>query len=197
MTELPANPQEAIEISSQHDAVTLKRLTVNDAQFYFDLIDYDRSHLSRAHADGKPDLTAQNYPDVQTVIDSIENPVPNKYRFGTWDGNTMVGTNNLRIIAEGVGESGSWIGAQYVGHNYAARGRALLLEFAFTNLGLEKVESHVAIGNEASRKSVERSGYRLVEERDGEWIYIITRDDWLSAKDKKPSISDISSKGLA
>ncbi len=161
------------EIKSPDDSVFIRRLNLEDAQRYFELIEYDRAHLSQ-HGDA----TAEKYQTVEDVIKSLENPNPNKYRFGIWDGDVMVGTNNLTRLDDSTVESGSWVGKQYVGRHYAARGRARLLDFAFHDLHASRVISKIAIGNEASKKSIEQSGYSFVGTEADQWIYEISKEDY-------------------
>lgn len=172
MSEISITPKDLIEVSLPGDTVRIRELSLADAQSYFDLLDYDRAHLSQ-HGDN----TADKYQTVDDVIESIRNPQPNKFRFGIWDDDVMVGTNNLRVFSRS-GETGSWIGAEHKGHNYAARGRAPLLKFAFEQLGLVKVTSLVRVGNEASRKSIENSGYTFVAQNGDLWIYEMGREDY-------------------
>jgi ribosomal-protein-serine acetyltransferase len=146
---------ERIILQGNGETVRLMQLVVDDAQPYFDLIAYDPEHLRQ-----NDDDTADKYPDVASVQHSIENPSkPNKYRFGIWDGDIMVGSDNLTLEGEGKAELGSWVGKQYIGHGYAGRGRNLLVDFALNTLGLDEVHCDIVVGNEASRRSVEKSGF--------------------------------------
>jgi len=161
-----------IILRSSNDTVSLKQLVPEDARLYFDLVNFDRSHLSQ-HGDN----TAQKYPTAKTVKDSIENPANmGKYRFGIWDGERMVGSNNLTLMGNNTAELGSWVGKEYIGNNYAARARKLLVDFAFNHLGLREVFCEIVVGNTPSKKSVEKSGFAYAGERDGKWIYVLKRD---------------------
>ncbi len=167
-----------IEVTTPNDTVAIRQLVPEDAESYFGLIEFDRAHLSQSYHGEEPDGTAQKYLTVEAVLESIVHPDPDKHRFGIWDGDTMVGTSNLTIVNATTAESGSWVGAEHKGHHYAARARSLLLEFAFNNLGLERVLSFVHVGNEASRKSVEKTGYELTGEEDGQWVFMYEREQW-------------------
>lgn len=160
----PERQSERIVLERSDETIRLMQLVPDDAQAYFDLIAYDPDHL-RQHGDA----TADKYPDVESVRKSIEGPSnPAKLRFGIWDGATMVGSNNLTPQGSGVAELGSWIGKQYIGRGYAGQGRKLLIDFAFNTLGLREVYSDIVVGNEASRRSVEKSGFTYVGEIDDE-----------------------------
>src|SRR5579862_3093874 len=156
-------PERRVEIRGL-DGFSLKQLVEDDAQAYFDLIAYDRAHLSQDH-NGEPDATADKYPTLESVIDSIKSPTnPKKLRFGIWPSDVMVGSNNLTPLDEQgyAVESGSWIGKKYTGHHYASRARELLIDLAFNRLGYQLIVSEIAVGNEASRRSVEKSGFKFM-----------------------------------
>lgn len=170
ITQEQSQPSNRIILRSEDDTIVLKQLITDDAERYFQLVDSDRAHLSQ-HGD----KTAQKYPTVEAVRKSIIPPEnnPKKFRFGIWDGNVMVGSNNLTPVVNNRAELGSWIAKSHTGHRYAARARKLLVNFAFNRLGLDEVFSEIVIGNEASRKSVERSGFIFAGEKEGKWIYIL------------------------
>jgi RimJ/RimL family protein N-acetyltransferase len=162
--------RERLILSDELDSVELRQMTVEDASDYFMLVDADREHLSQFG-----DLTAKKYLTLKDVEISVTNQEGEQYRFGIWDNEKMVGFMKLKRNPEGDLETGSWVGKQYTGNNYAARARRLILQYAFGALGAPRVVSKVKVGNEASRKSVESSGYHMIDERDGEWFMVIER----------------------
>lgn len=92
----------------------------------------------------------------------------------------MVGYDSITPDGEGSAELGSWVGKEYIGHRYAGRGRALLVDFAFNVLGLSLVHCDIVVGNEPSRRSVVRSGFQYEGEftgKDGQlhWRYELRR----------------------
>lgn len=158
-----------IILQSKDDSVSLKQLIPEDSPSYFQLVDSDRAHLSQ-HGD----VTALKYPTVEKVRESILHPTnPDKYRFGIWIGDEMVGSNNLTLEKSNRAELGSWIAKKYIGNRYAGRARKLLVDFAFNHLNLDEVYCEITIGNDASRKSVERSGFTLTDEQNGKWVYTL------------------------
>lgn len=143
-----------IMLESQTDTVRLMQLVPEDAQNYFDLIAQDPDHLRK-----NGDMTADKYPTVEAVEESIRNPEnPDRYHFGIWDRGVMVGSNNLTINGDGTATTGSWVARHHLGRRYAARARTLLLDFAFTNIGVRRVYCDIAISNEPARWSVQESG---------------------------------------
>jgi len=122
------------------DGMAVRQFVPEDDQAIFDLIDYDRAHLSQEHS-GIRDRTADHYKTVEDVRQSIEHSQdPSRLRFGIWFNGVMVGSNNLTPRGGGQVESGSWVGKQYIGHDFANRGRELLLGIAF-DLGYDQVVS--------------------------------------------------------
>ncbi|MFO0887036.1 MAG: GNAT family protein [Candidatus Saccharimonadales bacterium] len=160
-----------IEVKAHNDVIVLRQLTVEDAQTYFDLIDHDREHYSQFD-----DVTAKKYQVVGDVEDSIINQKPNKYRFGIWDGDVMVGSNNLTVLEDGSAEIGYWVGSQYTGQGYASRALSPLVGFAFNDLGLHEVFTNIVVGNEASRKTVENAGFEFRGIDEGCWVHFMLKD---------------------
>ncbi len=171
MSEMSTNPKDLIEVSLPGDTISIRQFSLEDAQRYFDLIDYDREHYSQFD-----DVTASKYQAVEDVRESMLHPKPNKYRFGIWDGDTMVGSVNLTMHEDGADEIGYWVGAQYTGHGYAARALKPLTAFGFNHLNKEELFARVFVGNEASRKTLEKVGFTPEGEEDGHWIFKLKRD---------------------
>jgi ribosomal-protein-alanine N-acetyltransferase len=140
--------------------MSLKQFVPEDAQIIFDLIDEDRDHLSQFG-----DETADKYKTVEDVRSSIEEPKnPDKLRFGIWDDASMVGSINITTAERygSIAEIGYWVGAEHTGHHYAQHATEILTEYAFDNLGVDCIMATVAIGNDASMKTLERAGFKFV-----------------------------------
>lgn len=172
MSETPMDLTDRIEIAAPDDSIILRQLALDDAQAYFDLIDQDREHYSQFD-----DVTAKTYRAAEDVKDSIRNQPPNKYRFGIWDNDALVGSNNITIYDDGSAEIAFWVGTEYTGSGYAARALKPLINFAFGKLDLSEVFTRIVIGNEASRRSVEKAGFSLKTAEDGHWVHTRKRDN--------------------
>lgn len=135
------------------DGLALRQLALDDAQRYFDLVDFNREHFSHDPS------TTQKYKTVEDVLDSIENPDPNKRRFGIWDSDVMVGSINLTNKRPRVAEIGYWIGAEYAGRGFARRATELIIPYAFGSLEVDILQAWVNPKNVASRKTLERAGF--------------------------------------
>jgi|SRR5579862_8631815 len=174
MTTQEFPPQkERIEIEAAN-GVALRQLTEEDDQPYFDLVNSNRGHLSQFG-----DKTSEKYPDVESVRRRREQADRQGiYRFGIWADNAFVGTVNLSPDSDGQSaELGYWIGNQYAGHGYARRATQALASYAFERLGLDLVCAEVAIGNVASRKSLERAGFKFVDEGKTNWYFELKPSD--------------------
>jgi ribosomal-protein-alanine N-acetyltransferase len=112
------------------------------------------------------------------------------YVFTIKDGKDLVGLCGLHGI-EGARarELGFWIGRPYWGKGYATFGVKMVLDFGFKNLRLEHVCSCALETNTASRRVLEKNGFRLLQvgphqdralKRPDEHLaeYEITRTQW-------------------
>lgn len=105
----------------------------------------------------------------------------------------LLGGITLSNLRRGVAQSatlGYWIGVPHGNQGYMTDSLAALLEFAFSRIGLHRIEAACLPANEASRRLLLRSGFR--EEGyareylriSGRWqdhqLYAILRDNLLS-----------------
>ncbi len=78
--------------------------------------------------------------------------------------NKIVGIFNLNGIVRGSFQSttiGYYSSAQYTGLGYMTEGLQQVLNFAFNQLGLHRVEANIQPSNDSSRKLVQRCGFVL------------------------------------
>jgi RimJ/RimL family protein N-acetyltransferase len=168
------------------DGVAIRQIILDDAPALLALIEYDRAHLSQNHG-GNIDGTADKYQTLEDLQRSISEGDPAVFRFGIWSKDNLVGYIKLTPDPKepGSAESGSWVGAQHKGHHFAARARNLMVELAFNDLGFTKVFSDIAVDNDASRRSVEKSGFEykgIIQKADENgvlwpyWRYAVHKD---------------------
>jgi ribosomal-protein-alanine N-acetyltransferase len=89
-----------------------------------------------------------------------------------------------------IGEKGQW------GKGYITEAIKLATAYAFRELGFEKAWAQVIVGNDASRRALEKNGYRQCalfrRDRwvDGDWrdlwVGEILRPEWESLEDTRP-----------
>jgi RimJ/RimL family protein N-acetyltransferase len=169
MSEQVANPAR-IEIEGT-DGLAVRQLIPDDDQAYFEALHHDPARFQ--HGEEK---TLRKYPTVESVRASIEDPDPNKLRlrFGIWDGDTMVGTINLRFNRPKSAELGYWSG--FKGHHYSERAAQLLIPYAFSNYDIDKLTAWAAAGNEGSRKILGRLGFVQVTNGQDQVMYELPRN---------------------
>jgi len=115
------------------------------------------------------------------------------YVYAIKDHKELVGLCGLHGIEKDYArELGFWIGKPYWGKGYATFGVKMVLQFAFKNLRLERVGSCALESNAASRRVLEKNGFRLLHlgphqdsglKRPDEQVayYEITRALWLDS----------------
>lgn len=107
-------------------------------------------------------------------------------------GETLVGAVTLSNIRRGVAESGTlgyWIGRPYAGRGHATSAVRAVLAFAFDTLDLHRVEASCLPANLASRRVLQKSGFRQEGEAraylkiNGAWadhlLFGVVSDDWV------------------
>lgn len=72
---------------------------------------------------------------------------------------TVVGAVNLFDVDDTSGTLSYWLFEAYRGNGYASEAVSLLLDYAFTDRGLRRVEAEVFAGNDASKRLLERQGF--------------------------------------
>ncbi|EKE20447.1 MAG: acetyltransferase related protein [uncultured bacterium] len=140
--------------------IALKQYIISDSEAIFKLIDNDRSHLSQ-HGD----TTAQKYPTLESVRNSIVNPEnTSRLRFGIWDRDVFVGTINITpnedTLENPIAEVGYFLGEDYQGKGYIGKSLERLIQYAFSELNIQMVYATVARGNNRSANVFIRAGFR-------------------------------------
>lgn len=113
------------------------------------------------------------------------------YQFGIFVDQQIAGEVNLNNVIRGALQSctvGYWIDQVHAGHGYTAEGVVLVLQFAFEQIGLHRVEICIVPRNHRSRRIVEKLGIRdegvaqRFLEINGTWEdhirYAITSEEW-------------------
>jgi ribosomal-protein-alanine N-acetyltransferase len=74
----------------------------------------------------------------------------------------LVGAIGLHVVpAHRRAEVGYWIGVDRWGQGFASEALRAMLDFGFSTLGLNRIEAHVFPGNPASRRVLEKLGFRF------------------------------------
>lgn len=155
-----------IEIISSDGEITLRQFSPQDSDEIFALIDRNRSHLSQFGDD-----TADKYPTVKAVRESIERPKnPKRLRFAIRNkqGN-LVGSINLTPDENDLtsGEIGYYLGFEFQKQGYMRRAVQTLTDYGFESLGYKIIYGDVAEGNTASASVLHKAGYQEAGGHDG------------------------------
>lgn len=154
------------------DTFTLALLEIKDAQKLYDLINRNRDHIGEWLK--FPNVTLR-VEDSKTFIERtrISFAKDEGYWLGIWDGDTLVGSIGYLYIDQEnkKTEIGYWLGKEYEGNGFITKSIKLLVNYAFGELGLNKIEIGVATENMKSRAIPEKLGFtREGELRDYEYI---------------------------
>ena len=76
-----------------------------------------------------------------------------------------IGFEAIETNAGGSADIGYWVDAAHRRRGIAARAVAIAVEYGFGALGLSRIRANVEPGNIASRRVLERNGFRLVGRR--------------------------------
>ena len=138
------------------EEITLKKLIPEDSVNYFDLLDKNRDHLSQYG-----DITANKYPNEESVFQSIINPInPRKIRFGIWVNDTFVGMVGLTPLQHRSCETGGWTGKEFCRKGYGVITRTALAKYAIEKLGYKRVIAKTHPKNAPSQGMLIKAGYR-------------------------------------
>jgi RimJ/RimL family protein N-acetyltransferase len=165
--ELPP-PSERIEIQGS-DGIALRQLVQEDAQAYFELINYDRDHFKYYP------IYIEELLSVDDVKEFIEDSNPHHIKFGIWVDEKLCGGINLdRTEMEYHGKNGLevdyFIGLQDTGHGYAAKALNAIIPFAFDQPGIDRLRAQLDLENKASIRTLEKCGFTLVRHYDHGWV---------------------------
>ena len=162
------------------EEISLCQFSVDDVDDIFALIDRNREHLSQ-----NGDITARKYPDRESVLESIVNPVnPSRLRFGIWASGTYVCTINLTPDkGRDSAELGCYLGREFSGRGYMSRSMKRIVRYGFDELGLPEIYGKVHRNNQRSISLVTSLGFAAdgSKSNDNE-IYFSIKQDRLSLR---------------
>jgi ribosomal-protein-serine acetyltransferase len=141
--------------------IELRVLQMRDAEFLFELIDENRDHLK----EWLPWVYgSQSVEDTEEFIRRSLTRFSKNSSFvsGIWYDRELVGCIDLHEIDWFNRETsiGYWISATAQGQGIMTRSCQGLVDYAFGNLKLDRLEIHAAVTNHKSRAIPERLGFR-------------------------------------
>jgi ribosomal-protein-serine acetyltransferase len=170
---------ESILIRVDSDIV-LRQFVPSDAPAIFELIDRNREYLT-------DEGISQKYPTVESVKDSITNPInPKKLRFGIWHlgafgtskREVLVGSINVTPRGNCLAEIGYWRGEEYQKKGYISKSAKRLIQFIFEEGFVDWIVANVRKDNRDREKSVrilERLGLRKIAENETQLVFCLER----------------------
>ena len=150
--------------------LSLKQFATQDAEEIFALIDRNREHLSQFG-----DETAEKYPTLESVRESIGHPKnPKRLRFAIRNKEgQFVGSINITPDEENqrVAEIGYYLGSEFQRQGYMAKAVEMLTDYGFETLAYKTIYGDVTKGNTASSSVLLNAGYKETGRLDGKIRY--------------------------
>jgi RimJ/RimL family protein N-acetyltransferase len=98
--------------------------------------------------------------DAETFIASTGRPGGELNFLVTRADGTVVGACGVGVLRGSVPEIGYWFGVPYWGKGYATETAHAVIDHAFTELGLDRLEGGARVSNPASRRVLEKCGFQ-------------------------------------
>ncbi len=178
-------PPDRLVFGGPEDLVVVQEATLADIAQMGEVIKQEREWLDEFRGD----LVMGFDPSATTPRQRLPGGVTN-FRFGIWDQEELVG--GLTISDEGDRtEIDNWLRASHAGRGIGTRALKLVLQGTTEQLGIERLQASVEIGNIASARSYQKAGFRLrwiLKGPDGvayNWEFEY-RKEWPPELDKPP-----------
>ncbi|HWP82210.1 MAG TPA: GNAT family protein [Bacteroidota bacterium] len=158
---------------SVDNEITLKVLEENDAEALYRHVDAHRAYMR----EWLPWVDSEQSPaDTKRFIQLVQQ----QYRqheglqTGIWYNGEIAGVIGYHRFdwPNRATSIGYWLSKEFQGHGIMTRSCRALVDYAFGELGLHRVEIRCAVGNLKSRAIPERLGFRVEgTAREAEWLY--------------------------
>lgn len=151
----------------------LRMFEESDARVLCDLIDKNRLYLREWLPWLDSNLTAL---DSEKFIQFAQSEFVSNVGmvFGIWKNEILIGVCSYQKMNKSNRSAniGYWIGKEYSGQGFAKLATNKLIEVAFSELKLHRIEIRCALGNRASQRVAESCGLKLEGvSRQCEWLY--------------------------
>ncbi len=189
----PARPPSPVYLFGRR--VTMRPLAVNDFREWSEVRTRNDAWLSvwePSRLPNQPDPTTDKSAFASRCLQrDRDRAAGTAFQFGLFIRGRVAGEVNLNNVIRGAMQSctiGYWVDELHAGHGYTVEGVALVMQFAFEQLGLHRVEICIVPRNHRSRRIMEKLQIREegVAERfleiNGTWEdhirYGITSEEW-------------------
>lgn len=150
--------------------VHIRLLIADDALALHSLIDRNRAHLSRFV------LTGTEYPDYESVLQSITHPRPHEHRFGIWSKTQeLVGFVKIKLVEPHTAEIEGWLGAEFTKQGFMTEAMGIMLEAAYRDFGCHEALARVDKANSPSLAVVAKYGFRTEADPAHPNMYLLRR----------------------
>lgn len=158
MTDSQGRPEKACRIVAWGNEVYVRSPQATDMAEFLRIVDESRAfHEPWAYPPSTPDHFAD-------YVARVDDPACAPLLLCKRTGNRVVGAVNLSNICYGNFCNaciGYWIGIHDRGQGLMKEGLSIVLQFAFRELNLHRIEANVQPGNESSRRLLVRIGFRF------------------------------------
>ena len=142
------------------DEIELRQWTASDAEVVYHLVRRNYDHLRTFMEWIKPDHSLIDYQEFidREILGTAENK---SLGFGIFRGKSLIGTIGMINFDHDarVTEIGYWIDATEEGKGIVSRACELLIDFAFRELGMNRIQIRCATANLRSAAIPERFGF--------------------------------------
>jgi ribosomal-protein-serine acetyltransferase len=180
------------------DDIVLKILKPEDADSLFSLVDSNRFYLRQWLPWVDTNATLENSKHfIQSTIEQHELNLG--FQCGIWFHDTfagIIGFQRIDWMNRNV-EIGYWLGEKFQGHGIMTKACRTLVDFAFYEYQLHRVQIRCATGNTKSHAIIERLGFiKEGKTRQAEflydlyvdlYIYGMTADEWKARYGETPN----------
>ena len=151
------------------DTIRIEKLTLDDADLYYDVFDANRSHIAAHDARlGKMFMT------IGEVAEKLA-PYSTKYNhhFGIMYDNEFVGSAALFERGDQQAEVTYWLDQDYTGRGLARQACRMLINHGRQDLYVTEFDAVIAPQNIASRRTVEGLGFQPVSTFKEDIVYAL------------------------
>jgi ribosomal-protein-serine acetyltransferase len=178
-----------LEIEIDED-LCLEQLNISHAQGIFDLINSNREYLRKWLTFVDNTKTLKDTENYISYIDESSENVNSETVISILFRNKLLGIISIKKVdwANRIAEVGYWLGEQYQGKGIITRSCKAILDYAFSQMGINRIEIKCGVGNERSCHVPRRLGFTFEGvERDGELVndifidlevYSILKREW-------------------
>ncbi len=147
------------------DGVVLRAPRLTDHSEWADLRELSRDYLQPWEPTWSADDLGKPAFRRRIALYDRERELGNAWPFFAFDrAGNLVGGITLSNVRRGIAESGTlgyWIGQPFAGLGHATGAVRAISRYAFRSLGLHRLEAACVPSNAASRRVLEKSGFRL------------------------------------